>query len=235
MKLSIIIPTYNEKTTILEILRRVDRADTLNFKKEIIVIDDGSKDGTRDILRNIQNANIRILFHTQNRGKGSAIRTGLKFATGDYFLIQDADLEYSPENYKNMLGVVLRNDALVVYGSRFLGKKYGQVDIHHKEIPLHHLGNKMLTMITNIMYGSRLTDMETCYKLISRKALRGINLKSKRFDFEPEITAKLLKKGREIHEVSIKYSARVKKEGKKITWVDGIMAAYYLVKYRFVD
>ncbi|MBI4452010.1 glycosyltransferase family 2 protein [Candidatus Woesearchaeota archaeon] len=230
-KLSIIMPVYNEKATILKIIGKVKKAKTLNFAKEIIVVDDFSKDGTRDILKKLKDKSIKIVYHEKNKGKGSAIRTGLKQATGDIILIQDADLEYDPNDYEKLLKPIVENKTKVVYGSRFemitknLSKMY----------KLHYAGNLFLTLLTNMLYGVKITDMETCYKAFRKEVLNGINLKAARFDFEPEITAKILKKGYKIHEVPINFYGRKFAEGKKITWVDGIKAVYYLVKYRFVD
>jgi glycosyltransferase involved in cell wall biosynthesis len=230
-KLSIIIPVYNEKKTILIILDKVNKADILNLRSEIIIVDDFSTDGTREVVKNIRDKNIKIIYHNDNKGKGSAIRAGLKQATGDIVLIQDADLEYDPRDYKKLLDPILRGNAQVVYGSRFevirknLSKMY----------KLHYIGNMFLTFITNILYGVKISDMETCYKVFRKEVIKGISLKATRFDFEPEITAKILKKGYNIHEVPIRFYGRKFNEGKKITWVDGVKAIYYLVKYRFSD
>ena len=230
-KLSIIIPAYNEKGTILKILAKVKKAKSLSFTKEIIVVDDYSTDGTRDILRKIGDKSIKIIYHEKNKGKGSAVRTGLKQATGDVILIQDADLEYDPNDYEKLLKPIVENKTKVVYGSRFevitknLSKMY----------KLHYVGNLFLTFLTNLLYGAKITDMETCYKVFKKEAIRGIKLKAAGFDFEPEITAKMLKSGYKIYEVPINFYGRKFNEGKKITWIDGVKAAYYLLKYRLVD
>lgn len=230
-KLSIIMPVYNEKATILKILGKVKKAKTLNFTKEIIIVDDFSKDGTREILKKLKDKSIRVIYHEKNRGKGSAIRAGLKKARGDMILIQDADLEYDPNDYEKLLKPIVDSKTQVVYGSRFevitknLSKMY----------KFHYLGNLFLTFLTNILYGARITDMETCYKVFRKEVLNGVTLKATRFDFEPEITAKILKKGCRIKEVPINFYGRKFDEGKKITWVDGVKAVYYLVKYRFMD
>ena len=231
MKLSIIIPAYNEQDTILEIIRKVKKADALNLKKEIIVVDDFSKDMTRDVLLKSKDSEVKIFFHEINKGKGAAIRTGLQHATGDIILIQDADLEYNPEEYPKLLKPILEENVKVVYGSR-LNVIKKNLDRMYK---LHYFGNVFLTLMTNLLYGSKITDMETGYKVFTREVIKNIKLRARRFDFEPEITAKILKNGYKIREVPINFAARSFDEGKKITWVDGIKALLYLIKYRFVD
>lgn len=228
MKLSIIMPVYNEEKTIKEILKRIN-AVQLNIEKEIIVIDDSSTDSTKEILKKINDNSIKIFYHKQNMGKGSAIRTGLKKSTGDIILIQDADLEYNPEEYPLLLQPILDGKTKVVYGSRFKGQMTGP------NLLSHVYGNKILTFITKVLYFHNVSDMETCYKVFKKEVLKDIRLKAKRFDFEPEITAKIIKKGYKIHEVPITYNSRLFDEGKKITWKDGIKALYYLVKYRFTN
>jgi len=225
-KLSIIIPIYNERKTLLKLLRRIEKVKLGGIKKEIILVDDGSTDGTCDLLKKIRRH--KILYHKENQGKGTAIRTGLKQATGDVILIQDADLEYCPTDYPKLLKPIVNGKAKVVYGSRYLTGT-------HLEIPLHWIGNKLLIFFTNFLFHSRITDMETCYKVFTRDIIKGVKLKAKKFDFEPEITAKILKKGHKINEVSIKYKCRRFDEGKKITWIDGVKALYYLIKYRFTN
>ncbi len=225
-KLSVIIPVYNEKATIEEILRRVQ---CVKLDKEIVLVDDFSTDGTREILQNLsQNGELRILFHPRNRGKGAAIRTALEHATGDIIIIQDADLEYDPEDYHQVIRPILAGKAKVAYGSRFLGE--------HKAMYFWHtVGNKMLTLVTNVLFDSTLTDMETCYKAFATEVIKPLKIKANRFEFEPEITAKVLKRGHRIYEVPISYDGREFDEGKKITWKDGFKALFHLVKYRFVD
>lgn len=226
MKLSVIVPVYNERETVREILERV-RA--VGVEKEIIVVDDGSTDGTRDILREEEGrGDVRVIYHPQNRGKGAAIRTGLEHATGDVVLIQDADLEYDPRDYPRLLQPILEGRAEVVYGSRFRGRCESMLF-------WHALGNKLLTLATNLIYGAALSDMETCYKVFKAEVIKSIPLRARRFEFEPEVTAKLLKRGYHIHEVPISYSGRKHHEGKKITWRDGFTALWTLIKYRFVD
>ena len=228
MKLSVIVPVYNERNTIQEILRRVRAVDLGEINKEIIVVDDGSSDGTIDILKLEEDSTTRILRHPCNKGKGAAIRTALENVTGDFVVIQDADLEYDPNDFRALLGPILKKKAEVVYGSRFTGE-------HRDMLFWHMLGNKILSLITNILYNTTLSDMETCYKLFWRPVLDGITIRSDRFNFEPEITAKVLKKKVRIYEVPISYAGREYSEGKKITWRDGFAALWALLKYRFVD
>jgi len=225
MKLSIIIPVYNEAATIREVLLRV-RSSPL--EKEIVIVDDGSTDGTRDLLAAEAIDGTKVVLHPRNQGKGMAIRTGLKHATGDYVLIQDADLEYDPADYELLIRPILRGKATVVYGSRFLGE-------HRAMLFWHSVGNRLLTLITNVLYDSTLTDMETCYKLFPRALIQSIPLRARRFDFEPEITAKVLKRGHRIYEVPISYAGREPHEGKKISWRDGFPAIAALIRYRFMD
>ncbi len=230
MKLSIIIPVYNERKYIRTILAKVKKVDIGEVKKEIIIVDDCSQDGTRDILRKLKG--YTILYHPKNRGKGAAIRTGLEHATGDILLIQDADLEYDPNDYPKLLKRILSGEAQVVYGSRFKGKLF------HREtlaIPTHYIGNRTLSLMTTLLYGQWVTDMETCYKMFTREVLSKLNLTAERFDFEPEITAKILKLGYRIHEVPISFHPRDWKQGKKINWRDGVKALYCLAKFRIID
>ena len=227
MKLSIIIPAYNERSTIKEIIKKVKEVK-LPIEKEIIVVDDGSTDGTTEIIKEMEKEIDKVVYHGKNRGKGAAIRSGIKVATGELILIQDADLEYDPEDYEKLLRPILKGKAQVVYGSRFTGERKNMFFTHW-------IGNRFLTLITNILYGTTLSDMETCYKLFKREVIKDIKIKSDRFNFEPEITAKILKKKIRIYEVPISYSGREYSEGKKISWKDGIIALWTLIKYRFVD
>ncbi len=236
MKLSIVIPVYNEEKTLREILQKVEEVKLDNFEKEIIIVDDCSKDNSRKILQELaKKKSYKIIFHSKNQGKGAALRTGFSRATGDVILIQDADLEYDPNDYPKLLQPIIEGEAEVVYGSRFKSKK-GKLREHSFTYLMHSIGNAGLTIITNILYFSKLTDMETCYKAFTRRALEQIGpLRARRFDFEPEITAKFLKNGFRIKEVPINYYSRDFNEGKKITWKDGLKAALYLIKYRFTN
>jgi glycosyltransferase involved in cell wall biosynthesis len=226
-KLSVIVPVYDERNTVVEIVRRMHAVD-LPVDLEIVIVDDGSTDGTRDVLRQLADSTVRVLMHEQNQGKGAAIRTGLGKVTGDLVLIQDADLEYDPEDWPKLLAPVLRGKAQVVYGSRFTGERRNMLF-------LHWIGNRFLSFTTNLLYNTTLSDMETCYKLFDRQVIEGISIKASRFEFEPEITAKILRRGIRIYEVPISYTGREFEEGKKITWRDGLIALWTLVKYRFTD
>ena len=224
--LSVIMPVYNERTTLSQILSRVRAVD---LKKEIVVIDDGSTDGTRDVLKEEEKTgDLKILYHETNRGKGAAVRTGLEHASGEFVIIQDADLEYDPQDYHKLLKPILEGQAEVVYGSRFMAS--GDTMFF-----LQALGNRIVTLVTNLLYGTALSDMETCYKACRAEVIKSIPLRSRRFELEPEITAKLLKRGYLIHEVPISYQGREYHEGKKLTWRDGIVALWTLMKYRFVE
>ena len=224
--LSVIMPVYNERETLSEILAQVRAVD---LRKEIVVVEDGSTDGTRAILRQEEKkGDLKVFYHEVNRGKGAAVRTGLEHASGDVIIIQDADLEYDPREYPKLLKPILEGQAEVVYGSRSLVFK-------ETMFFLQSLGNKIVTLVTSLLYGIALSDMETCYKVFRAEVIKSIPLRSRRFEFEPEITAKLLKRGYRIHEVPISYKGREYHEGKKLTWRDGITALWTLLKYRFVD
>lgn len=223
--LSVIIPVFNERNTVGEIIRRVRRVD-LPVDLEIIVVDDASSDGTEKIVSALEDSTVRVIRHATNQGKGAAIRTGLEHARGDLLLIQDADLEYDPEDWPKLIAPILKGKARVVYGSRFTGERKNMLF-------LHWVGNRFLSLTTNVLYNTTLSDMETCYKLFDRSILEGITIQSNRFDFEPEITAKVLRRGHRIYEVPISYAGRELGEGKKITWRDGLVALWTLVKFRF--
>ena len=240
------MPVFNERATLEEIVRIVRSVDlTVNpsgdnpnlggpivIEREIIIVDDGSTDGTRDILSawdRSPHPDMKIVFHQVNGGKGAALRTGFEHATGDIIVVQDADLEYDPRDYVKLLEPILEGRTPVVYGSRFLGGPRAAMSLSHT------VGNKMLTIATNLFYGTSLSDMETCYKCFRRDVIVGVPLRSRRFEIEPELTAKILKRGYTIFEVPISYNGRAFHEGKKITWRDGITALRTLVKYRFVD
>ena len=228
-KLSVVVPVYNERNTLVEIVRRM-RAVELpdSVEREIIVVDDGSDDGTRDVLKQLGDSTVRVIMHGRNQGKGAAVRSGFAAATGEYVLVQDADLEYDPDDWPRLLAPVLRGRARVVYGSRFTGERRNMLF-------LHWIGNRFLSLTTNILFNTTLSDMETCYKLLDRKLIEEMNLRADKFDIEPEITAKVLKRGVRIYEVPISYAGREFDEGKKITWRDGFAALRTLVKYRFRD
>lgn len=228
-KVSIIIPVYNEKDTFKLLLDKVEQANFAGLKKEIIMVDDCSNDGTTDILKELSNQ-YKVLFHEKNQGKGAAIRTAVKEATGDFVVIQDADLEYLPDDYDKLLPLLINNEADVVYGSRFRNEENSKNFILKNKI-----ANKFLTMLTNILYGAEITDMETCYKAFKREFIQNITIKSNRFDFEPEITAKVMKQKARLKEVPISYNGRGHDEGKKINWKDGVHAIITLIKFRFTD
>jgi glycosyltransferase involved in cell wall biosynthesis len=223
--LTVITPVYNERSTVAEVIRRM-RAVELPLTLQIIAVDDGSSDGSDKVLSALEDSTLRVLRHEVNRGKGAAVRTGLAEAHGDLVLIQDADLEYDPTDWPRLLDPILRGKARVVYGSRFTGERKNM-------LPLHWIGNRLLSLVTNVLYSSTLSDMETCYKLFDAQVLEGLTIKSNRFDFEPEITAKVLRRGHRIYEVPISYAGREPDEGKKITWRDGFSALKALVKFRF--
>ncbi len=224
--LSVVIPVYNEREWVEELVRRVQEQP---FRMELILVDDGSTDGTRDILPSIAEAwdNVRVLLHEVNQGKGAALRTGFADAKGDVIIIQDADLEYDPRDYRKLLEPILDGRADVVYGSRFLGGPHRVLNYHH------YIANKSLTALSNFLTNLNLTDMETCYKVFRREILDGMRLTSDRFGFEPEFTARVASAHLKVYEVPISYSGRDYDEGKKITWRDGVAALWIILRSRF--
>jgi glycosyltransferase involved in cell wall biosynthesis len=228
-KISIIIPVYNEISTLKQILEKVESAELCSLQKEIILVDDGSKDGTRELLKEFEHK-YKILFHARNMGKGAAIRTALYYATGDIIIIQDADLEYNPDDYNELVRLIINDEVDVAYGSRFLAE-----ESRKRFKVLQYIGNKVLTLFTNMLFGVKLTDMETCYKAFRADVIRNISIKSNKFDFEPEITAKILKLKYYLKEIPISYNGRNYTEGKKIGWKDGLCAIHALIWYRIFD
>ena len=224
--LSVVMPVYNERSTIEEIVRRVL---AVPVRTELIVVDDGSKDGTRDTLTRLQaELGFKLVFQPQNGGKGQALRRGFQEVTGDLVVIQDADLEYSPEEFPELIRLICEGRADVVYGSRFLGR-------HRVFLFTHYVGNCALTFLTNVLYNTMLTDMETCYKAMRTEVLRSMTLESNGFGIEPELTAKIFKRGYRVYEVPISYDGRDYTDGKKITWRDGVVALWVLLRYRFTE
>ena len=223
--LSVIVPVYNERATVAEIIRRVRAAD-VPLVVDVVVVDDGSTDGTDQVLAAVADSTVRVVRHERNRGKGAAVRTALERATGDLVIVQDADLEYDPDDWSQLLDPILKHKAHVVYGTRFTGGRKNM-------LLLHWIGNRFLSLVTNLLYATTLSDMETCYKAFDRRVIDGMTIESDRFEFEPEITAKVLRRGYRIYEVPISYAGREPEEGKKITWRDGFSALRALVKFRF--
>ena len=229
-KLSIIIPCYNERDTLPLILEKVKNVKLINnLEREIILVDDFSNDGTREYIKRLKDKNMLKVFHIKNQGKGAAVKSGIEKASGEIIIIQDADLEYNPEDYNLPIKPIILEKAKVVYGSRTLKRdnKYSYLSFL--------MGGKLVTLVTNLLYFSRITDEPTCYKTFSSEVIKNINIEGNRFEWEPEVTAKILKKKIKIYEVPISYSPRSREEGKKINWRDGIQAIWTLLKYRFKE
>lgn len=230
MKISVVMPCYNENKTIHSIVQKIQNVEIEGVEKEIVIVDDGSQDGTREYLAQLDGkSGFNIIFHPQNRGKGAALRTGFQHANGDIIIVQDADLEYDPNEYPKLLKPILDGRADVVYGSRFVGS-----DTHRVLYFWHSLGNRFLTLLSNIFTNLNLTDMEVCYKVFKRDILKQVELEEDRFGFEPEFTAKIARQGLTIYEVGISYYGRTYDEGKKINWKDGLRAVYVILKYWLV-
>jgi len=224
--LSVVMPAYNEEATIEEMVRRVV---AVPVRTELIIVDDGSKDRTREILSRLATElPIKVIFQPANGGKGAALRRGFQEVTGEIVVIQDADLEYSPEEFPELIELICQGRADVVYGSRFLGR-------HRVFMFTHYVGNRIVTLLTNVLYNTMLTDMETCYKVMRTEVLRSFSLRSDGFGIEPELTAKIFKRGYRVYEIPITYDGRGYDEGKKITWRDGFVALWVLLKYRFTE
>jgi len=226
MKLSVVIPVYNEKNSVLTVLERVAATP---FDTELIVVDDGSTDGTTELLRGVNHDQARVFFHEKNQGKGAALKTGFSKVTGDFVIIQDADLEYTPDDYPTLLQPLIDGKADVVFGSRFQG------GVHRCHLFWHYVANKLVTLLSNMMTNLNLTDMETCFKVFKAEVAMRLNLTARRFGVEPEITAKIARMGCRVYEVPISYYGRDYSEGKKITWRDGLAAIWYIVKYNLLD
>jgi len=226
-KLSVVIPVYNEKDYIQQVVERVKKVP---IDKEIIIVDDASTDGTREVLAELeQEDGIKVFYHQRNQGKGAALRTGFKHCQGEIVIIQDADLEYFPEEYPELIEPIEQGWAEVVYGSRFLGKKHRVLFYHH------YLANRLLTFLSNLFTNLNLTDMEVCYKVFRREVIQSLPLKQNRFGFEPEITAKVARRGYRVFEVPVSYNGRSYQEGKKINWKDGLWALWCIFRYAFFD
>jgi len=224
--LSVVMPVYNERATVEEIVGRVL---AVPLRIELVAVDDASSDGTRELLERLaRERGFKLLLQERNRGKGAAVRRGISAATGDVIVVQDADLEYSPEEYPELIDLIVRGKADAVFGSRFIGR-------HRCFLFTHYLANLFLNLVTNVLYNTTMTDMETCFKAVRAEVLKALELRSDRFGIEPEITAKLFKRGARVYEVPITYEGRDYSEGKKISWRDGFPALWTLVKYRFVD
>lgn len=231
MKLSVIIPVFNEAKTIKELLRRINAVSLGKIKKEIILVDDYSTDGSREIIKKLGGRYIRI-FQDKNMGKGAALKAGIKAATGDFIIFQDADLEYDPNDYGKLLQPILDKKANIVFGSRFVGQRFALFGKNRTMHSTHWIGNKFLTSAFNLLYGTKLTDVEPCYKMFRSNILRGTDVKANGFEYDIELMCRLVKKGNKILQLPISYKPRRFEEGKKISWKDGIIAFLVMLKYR---
>lgn len=233
MKLSIIIPVFNEKKTIIDLIKKVESIALDDIEKELVIVDDFSTDGTRDILKKVKSHT--VVYHPENMGKGAAVRTGLEKASGDIFIIQDADLEYDPSFYPKLLKPIINGEANVVYGSRYTKDMRKDLKKRRGDMLSHYLGNRILTFVFNTLYSCNLSDIETGFKMFTRDAFRGIKIRGNRWEFDPEITAKFAKKGEVIKDVPIAFNPRSFVEGKKIKLKDGFRVLYCIIKHRFFD
>jgi glycosyltransferase involved in cell wall biosynthesis len=232
MKLSIIIPVYNESSTINELLKKINKVNLGKTEKEIILVDDDSTDGSKELIGKLEGKYIKI-FQPKNMGKGAALKTGIRKATGDFIIFQDSDLEYDPNDYIKLLSPLLHGGASITFGTRFVGKKFILFGKKRTIHTTHWIGNKFLTFWFNLLYGTKLTDVEPCYKMFRKEVLSQIRVKTNRFEYDIELMCKLIKKGYKIKQIPISYNPRKFEDGKKINWRDGIIAAWTMLKYRF--
>jgi glycosyltransferase involved in cell wall biosynthesis len=232
MKLSIIIPVYNESSTINELLNKINKVNLGKTEKEIIIVDDNSTDGSKELIGKLEGKYIKI-FQPKNMGKGAALKTGIRNATGDFVIFQDSDLEYDPNDYLKLISPLLQGDASITFGTRFVGKKFILFGKKRTIHTTHWIGNKFLTFWFNLLYGTKLTDVEPCYKMFRKEVLGQIRVKTNRFEYDIELMCKLIKKGYKIKQIPISYNPRKFEDGKKINWRDGIIAAWTMLKYRF--